>query len=144
MGTLPVLWESTHIFPFAGRMDGGCWSVHGPFLVEQVEVNLKLSLLSPVPVLIAYKNFFSCFLSSSYVGFVPVSNLLGIYSSIWECVFSSKFLFVTDPKPKFGWRVYRGPRSPKTFYVLGDPKRFTKILQCCWGCLDLAMPLGIV
>jgi hypothetical protein len=29
-------------------MDGGFWSVHGPFLVERVEVNLKLSLLSPV------------------------------------------------------------------------------------------------
>jgi hypothetical protein len=32
----------------------------------------------------------------------------------------SKFLFVTDPKPKFGWRVFGGPRSPKTFEVLGD------------------------
>jgi hypothetical protein len=50
---------------------------------------------------------------------------------------------VTDPKPSFGWRVFGGPRSPKTFHVLGDTKRFTKTLQCCWGCLDLAMPLGL-
>jgi hypothetical protein len=89
------------------------------------------------------KTFFRVFSCSSYVGFVPVSDLLDMYSLIWQGVFSSKFLFVTDPKPKFGWRVFGGPRSPKTFHVLGDPKRFTKTLQCCWGCLDLAMPLGL-
>jgi hypothetical protein len=66
-----------------------------------------------------------------------------MYSSIWRGVFLSKFLFVTDPKPKFGWRVFGGPRSSKTFHVLGAPKIFTKTLQCCWGCLDLAMPLGL-
>ena len=33
-----------------------------------------------------------------------------------------KCLFVTDTKPKFGWRLFLGPRSPKTFEVLGDPK----------------------
>ncbi len=89
------------------------------------------------------KTFFCVFLCLSYVCFVPVSNLLDMYSSIWWGVFSSKFLFVTDPKPKFGWRVFGGPRSPKKFHVLGDPKIFTKTLQCCWGCLDLAMPLGL-
>jgi hypothetical protein len=26
---------------------------------------------------------------------------------------------------------------------LGAPKIFTKTLQCCWGCLELAMPLGL-
>ncbi len=97
-------------------------------------------------VLTAHENFFSCFFVFVVCRFciVPVSNLLDMYSSIWQGVFSSKFLFATDPKPKFGWRVFRGPRSPKTIHVLGDPKRFTKTLQCCWGCLvDLAMPLGL-
>ncbi len=75
--------------------------------------------------------FFSC---SSYVGFVPVSNLLDIYSSIQRGVFSSKFLFVTDPKPKFGWRVFGGQRSPKTFEVLGDPEVIYE---------NFAMPLGL-
>ncbi len=89
------------------------------------------------------KPFYRVFLCSSYVGFVPVSDLLDIYCSIWRGVFSLKFLFVTDPKPKFGWRVFGGPRSPKTFHVLGAPKIFTKTLQCCWGCLVLAMPLGL-
>ncbi len=89
------------------------------------------------------KTFFRVFSCLLYVGFVPVSDLLDMNSSIRQGVFSSKFLFVTDPKPKFGWKVFGGPRSPKTFHVLGDPKRFTKTLQCCWGCLDLAMPLGL-
>jgi hypothetical protein len=66
------------------------------------------------------KTFFPVFSCSSYVGFVPVSNLLDMYCLIWRCVFLSKFLFVTDPKPKFGWRVFGGDRSPKTFEVLGD------------------------
>jgi hypothetical protein len=67
------------------------------------------------PILTSYKNFFVCFSFSSYVGFVPVSNLLDIYCYIWQGEFWSKFLFVTDTKPKFGWRVFVGPRSPKTF-----------------------------
>jgi hypothetical protein len=104
---------------------------------------LSLITFSLRLVLTAYKNFFRVFLCSSYVGFVPVSNLLDMHSSIWRGVFSSKFLFVTGPKPKFGWRVFGGPRSPKTFHVLGDPKKITKTLQCCWGCLDLPMPLGL-
>ncbi len=49
-------------------------------------------------VFTAYENFFRVFLCSSYVGFVPVSNLLDMYSLIWQGVFSSKFLFVTDTK----------------------------------------------
>ncbi len=94
-------------------------------------------------MLTAYtKTFLLCFFVFVVVGFVPVSDLLDIYCSTWWGVFSSKFLFVTDPKPKFGLRVFGGPRSPKTFHVLGAPKIFTKTLQCCWGCLDLAMPLG--
>ncbi len=94
-------------------------------------------------VLTAYEKKNRVFLCSSYVGFVPVSDLLDKYYLIWRGVFLSMFLFVTDPKPKFGWRVFEGPRSPKTFHVLGDPKRLTKKLQCFWGCLDLAMPLGL-
>jgi hypothetical protein len=89
------------------------------------------------------KTFLCVFLCSLYVGFVPVSNLLDMYCSIWQGVFSLKFLFMTDPKPKFGWRVFGGPRSPKTFEVLGDPKVIYETLQCCWGCLNLAMPLGL-
>ncbi len=34
----------------------------------------------------------------------------------------SKFLFVTDTKPKFGWRVFVGLRSHKSFKVLVNPK----------------------
>jgi hypothetical protein len=49
-------------------------------------------------------------------------------------VFSSKFLFVTDPKPKFGWRVFGGPRSSKTLKVLGDSKGIYK---------NFAMLLGL-
>jgi hypothetical protein len=41
---------------------------------------------------------------------------------------------VTDPKPKFGWRVFGGPKSPKTFKVLRDPKVIYK---------NFAMPLGL-
>jgi hypothetical protein len=36
---------------------------------------------------------------------------------------------VTDTKPKFGWRVFVGPRSSKTFKVLGDPKAIYKNFQ---------------
>jgi hypothetical protein len=66
-------------------------------------------------ILTVNKNFFCVFSCSSYVGFVPVSNLLDINWSIWWGEFLSKFLLVTDPKPSFGWRVFGGPRSPKTF-----------------------------
>jgi hypothetical protein len=68
------------------------------------------------------------------VGFVRVSYLLDMYCSLRQGEFLSKFLFMTDPKPKFGWRVFGGPRSPKTFKVLGDPKVIYE---------KFAMPLGL-
>jgi hypothetical protein len=74
------------------------------------------------------KTFF-VFFCLSYVGFVPVSDLLDMFSLIWQGVFLSKVLFMTDPKPKFGWRVFEGPRSPKTFHVLGDLWQLDPILR---------------
>jgi hypothetical protein len=85
-------------------------------------------------MLTAYENIFLCLVFLLYVGFVPVSILLDIYCSIWQGEFSSKFLVVTDPKPKFGQRVFGGPRSPKTFKVLGYLKVIYK---------NFAMPLGL-
>jgi hypothetical protein len=78
------------------------------------------------------------------VGFVPVSNLLDMYCSIWRGVFSSKFLFVTDPKPKFGWRAFGGPRSPKTFEVLGDPKVIYENFPMLLGLSKLGNTSGVV
>ncbi len=85
-----------------------------------------------------------CFLCSLYVGFVPVSNLLDMYCSIWQGVFSTKFLFVTDPNPKFGWRVFGGPRSPKTFHVMGDPKVIYKNIAMLLGLSKLGNAIGVV
>ncbi len=92
----------------------------------------------------AYENFFSCFLCSLYVGFVPVSNLLDVYCPVWQGVFSSKFLFMTDPKPKFGWRVFGGPRSPKMFEVLGDPKVIYQNFAMLLGLSKLGNAAGVV
>ncbi len=84
------------------------------------------------------------FLCSWYVGFVPVSNLLDMYCSIWRGVFSSKFLFVTDPKPKFGWRVFGDPKSPKTFEALGHPKVIYKNFAMLLGLSKLGNAAGVV
>jgi hypothetical protein len=73
-----------------------------------------------MPMLAAYPNFFPFF--SSYVGFVPVSNLLAIFVSDGGCEFLSMFCFMTEKKTSFGWKVLVGPRSTKTFYVLVLPK----------------------
>ncbi len=86
------------------------WGRKGMFLCFYVKKIVPVDTLFRL-VLTAYENFFRVFLCSLYVGFVPVSNLLDIHCSIWGGVFLSKFLFVTDPKPKFGWRVFGGPRS---------------------------------
>ncbi len=95
-------------------------------------------------ILTAYKNFFPVFSCSSYEGFVPVSDLLDMHCSIWRGVFSSKFLFVTDPKPKFGWRVFVGSRSPKTFEVLGDPKVIYENFAMLLGLSKLGNAAGVV
>jgi hypothetical protein len=55
------------------------------------------------------KTIFCVFLFSSYVGFVPVSNLLDIYSSIWQGEFSSKFLFMTDTKSNLDGEFSEAP-----------------------------------
>jgi hypothetical protein len=49
---------------------------------------------------------------------------------------------MTDPKPKFGWRVYGGPRSPKTFKVLGDPKVIYKNFAMLLGLSKLGNAAG--
>ena len=40
-----------------------------------------------MPMLAAYQNFFSLFLISTYVGFVPVSDVLAIFVSDRRCEF---------------------------------------------------------
>jgi hypothetical protein len=68
------------------------------------------------PNLPADENFFPLFLFffSSYVGYVPASDDLGIFGIDWQCGFSSKFLFVTEKKSTFHRNNFVGPRSPKT------------------------------
>ena len=53
-------------------------------------------------------------LAGLIVGYVPASNDLGIFGIVWRCVFSSKFLFVTEKKITFCRKFFGGPRSPKT------------------------------
>jgi hypothetical protein len=67
-----------------------------------------------------------------------------MYCSIWQGVLLLKFLFMTDPKPKFGWRVFRGPRSPKTFEVLRDPKVIYKNFAMLLGLSKLGNAAGVV
>ncbi len=67
-----------------------------------------------MPNLAADENFFPFFSVSSYVGYVPASDDLGIFCFVRRCEFSSKFLFVTEKKSTFGRKVFGGPRSPKT------------------------------
>ncbi len=49
-----------------------------------------------------------------------------------------------DPKTKFGWRVFGGPRSPKTFEVLGDPKVNYKNFAMLLGLSKLGNAAGVV
>jgi hypothetical protein len=51
---------------------------------------------------------------------------------------------VTDTKPKFGWRVFVGLRSPKTFKVLGDPKVIYENFALPLGLSKLGNAAGIV
>ena len=51
-----------------------------------------------MPMLAAYRNFFSLFFISTYVGFVPASDVLAIFVSDRRCEFSSKFWFVIRKK----------------------------------------------
>jgi hypothetical protein len=53
-------------------------------------------------------------------------------------------MFVTDPKPKFGWRVFGGLRSLKTFEVLGDPKVIYKNFAMLLGLSKLGNATGVV
>ena len=80
------------------------------------------------------------FFISTYVSFVPVSDVLAIFVSDRRCEFSSKFWFVIRKK-SFGGQVLGDPWSTETKHVLVNPKGFTKscfiaaFLQCRWGCL---------
>ncbi len=56
----------------------------------------------------------------------------------------SKILFVTDLKLKFVWRVFGGPRSPKTFKVLGDPKMIYTNFAMLLGLYKLCNAAGVV
>jgi hypothetical protein len=94
-----------------------------------------------MPMLPAHKNLVWSFSIYLYVGFIPVGNLLDIFVSVWQNEFLLMFLFVTDTKLKFGWRVFAGPSFTKTFYVLLNPKVFDKnfhfiaFITIFWGCL---------
>jgi hypothetical protein len=74
---------------------------------------------------------FSLFFISTYVGFVPVSDVLAIFVSDRRCEFSSKFWFVIQGQ------VLGDLWSAETKHVLVNPKGFTKtcfitaFLQCC-------------
>ncbi len=89
----------------------------------------------------AYQNFFSFFFISSYVGYVPVSDVLAIFVSDRRCEFPSKFSFVIKKKTCLLNKFWEAPGvyQNKTFLV--NPKVFTKtcfftsFLQCRWGCL---------
>jgi hypothetical protein len=87
------------------------------------------------------ETFFSFFLVSSYVGFVPVSDVLAIFVSDRRCEFSSKFWFVIQKKRVLVDKFWEDPWSTKTKHVLVNPKGVTKtcfiaeFLQCRWGCL---------
>ena len=50
-----------------------------------------------MPMLTAYRNFFLFFIST-YVGFVPVSDVLANFVSDRRCEFSSKFWFMIEKK----------------------------------------------
>jgi hypothetical protein len=47
---------------------------------------------------------------------------LDIFVSDWQGEFLPTFLFLTEKKNKFGWKVFVGPRSSKTFEILVNPK----------------------
>ncbi len=90
------------------------------------------------------KTIYRVFLCSSYVGFVPVSDLLDMYCLIWRGVFLSKFLFVTDPNQNLVGEFSEAPDLPKHFRFWEIPKdlpkdcnaaRVVQTWQCCWGCL---------
>ena len=82
-----------------------------------------------MPILAAYRNFFSFFfvffLISSYVDFVPVSDVLAIFVSDRRCEFWLQFGFVTEKKTKQKVLVdkfWEDPWSTKTKHVLVNPK----------------------
>ena len=85
-------------------------------------------LFPPEPIV---ELLMSLFWISLYVGFVPVRDVLAIFVSDRQCLFSKKNMFGD---------IFR-ERSTKTKHVLVNPKVFTKtcfftaFLQCRWGCL---------
>ncbi len=105
-----------------------------------------LSFLSLRSILTAYQNFLSCFFvfvvcrictSKRSFGYV-----LPVLLDLARCVFVE--VFVCDwPKTKIWLESFWRPQISQNIHVLGDPKTFTKTLQCCWSCLELAMPLGL-
>ncbi len=56
--------------------------------------------------------FFLCFVSS-YVGYVPESDDLGIFCFVWRCEFLSKFSFVTEKNPLFVEKFLEAPDLPQ-------------------------------
>ena len=67
------------------------------------------------------KLFFPFFILT-YVGFVPVSDVLAIFVSDRQCEFPSKFWFVIEKKTSFGRKFWEVPWSTKTKHVLVNPK----------------------
>ncbi len=65
------------------------------------------------PNLPAEENYFSLFSFSSYVGYVPESNDLGIFGFVWRREFSSKFWFMTEKNPLFIEKFSEAPDLPK-------------------------------
>ena len=67
------------------------------------KIDKERCIPSLMPMLAAYQNFFVFFFfDSSYVSFVPVSDVLAIFVSDRQCEFPSNFSFVIKKKTCFG------------------------------------------
>jgi hypothetical protein len=95
-------------------------------------------------VLTTYENFFHVFLCLLHVGFVPVSNLLDMYSSIWQGVLLSKFLFVTDPKPKIWLESFWRPQISQNISCFGRSKKIYENIAMLLGLSRLGNAAGVV
>jgi hypothetical protein len=63
-------------------------------MLEALKSAPHLNNIPLMPMLAAYRNFFPFFFISTYVGFVPASDVLAIFVSDRRCEFSLKFWFV--------------------------------------------------
>ncbi len=100
---------------------------------------------NPLQQLTASENFFSCIFVFVLCRFCTSKQSFGyVLLDLARCVFVVVFVFLTDPKPKFGWRVFGGPRSPKTFEVLGDPKVIYENFAMLLGLSKLGNAAGVV